>query len=79
VIWHIADALHAANRQDDRRLDAEWILKNQTQPAGEPSPQLVRFLQESKKDGPFTDLRVDHQPNAEADTATGGPQAGKNI
>jgi hypothetical protein len=77
VIYHIADAIHGASGQEDRRLDAEVVKKDQTQPAGEASPQLARFLQEPEKDGHFTDLRV--RPNADADTATGGPQAGKDV
>jgi hypothetical protein len=50
--------------------------KNHTQSAEKPPPQLNRYLQERRKDGPFTNLQED-RPEGDEDTAGIGSWAGK--
>ena len=48
----------------DRKVEQ----KEQTQSAEKPTVQLVRFLEEPRKEGPFTNLQEDRQEGA-GDTA----------
>lgn len=77
MTWHIANALHDASGQESQKLDAEVEQENQMQTAENQPPQMTRFLEEPKKDGHFTPLRV-NQPSEDADTAFVGSWAGKD-
>jgi hypothetical protein len=76
VIYHFAYTLHDASGEESRSVDAEVDKTDQPKSAEKP-PQLTHFLQEPKKDGPFTSLRV-NQPSGDADTAFVGSWAGKD-
>lgn len=50
--------------------------KKEARSAEKPAAQLNRFLKEPKKEGPFTNLRVD-QPDGVGETAFIGSWTGK--
>lgn len=63
--------MRVASGQERRNLDAD------AQPPEKPPPQLIRYLEESKKDGHFTNLQV-NPPGGDGETAFIGSWAEKD-
>lgn len=78
VLWVDADALLAASEQKSPKGEANVKdeKQEQKQAAREPAATLIRFLQEPKKEGHFTNLQVDDADGAE-DTVFIGDWAAK--
>jgi hypothetical protein len=58
------------------QLDDAGVDQKETRSTEKPATQLTRFLKEPKKEGPFTNLRVD-QPDGAGETAFIGSWTGK--